>query len=211
MEKKMYQGIVLLFCLCAGMWLNAQEAVSPSLLETAVTRLDTVTTVSGWKEVRQDFERLYAAESPGWLPAYYLAYTDITLLFLSSDPVEKEGYKEEAGTCLEQLERMELPDEAARSETSTLKGYWYYARVALDPAVNGPKYAGLITACFAEALRRNPANPRALSLNASFQRHMATFLHRKYEAYEAEMERAARLFEAQSRSGVMPRWGNRTH
>ena len=202
----MYGVAIVLVCICGRGSVKAQEPAVHPLLEAAVARLDTVSSAGGLKEVRKEFERLYAAEAAGWLPVYYLAYTDISLLFFPARDAEKEQYRNEAETCLDQLAKMKLPD-AVRSEVAALKGYGYYAQVALDPAANGPKYAGIILSCFAEALRLNPANPRAILLNALFRKHMAAFLHQEYGAYAAEVQRADSLFDAESRSALVPRWG----
>lgn len=207
MKTKMYCVVIAFICAYWCGFASEQEPFVHPLLEATVARLDTVSSVGGMKEVRKDFERLYIAEPDQWLYAYYLAYTDISLFFLSTEAIDRERYQAEAENCLDELARMKLPDDAARSEVSTLKGYGYYARVAVDPATNGPKYAGVITSCFAEAMRLNPANPRALLLNTRFQKNMAVFLHQNYDAYEADIQRATRLFEKESHGGVRPHWG----
>lgn len=207
MKTKMYLVAIVWVCLCGRASVRAQEPTVHPLLEAAVARLDTVSSAGGLKEVRKEFERLYAAEAAGWLPVYYLAYADISLLFFPARDAEKEQYRNEAEACLEQLEKMKLPGDAVRSEVAALKGYGYYAQVALDPAANGPKFAGIILSCFAEALRLNPANPRAILLNAQFRKHMAVFLHQQYDAYAAEVQRADSLFDAESRSALAPHWG----
>lgn len=203
----MYWITILFVYACRCGFIYAQEPVVHPLLEAAVARLDTVSSAGGLKEVRKEFERMQAAEAAGWLPVYYLAYTDISLLFFPVRDAEKEQYRNEAETCLEQLAKMKLPGDAVRSEVAALKGYGYYAQVALDPVANGPKLAGIILSCFAEALRLNPANPRAILLNARFRQHMAAFLHQQYGTYAAEVQRADSLFDAESRSALAPHWG----
>lgn len=176
------------------------------MLETAVARLDSARTPADWKAARALFQRLASCDTGNWLPVYYQAYTDIELVFRTADASEKQLYLEEAGVCLATLEKMKTTDATVRSEWLTLNAYWHYARVAVDPAVNGPKYAGVITARFAEALQLNPRNPRALLLNASFQQRMAAFMNGSYPGYADDRTQAAALLD-QEAVGVLPHWG----
>lgn len=183
----------------------AQSALTP--LQKAVARLDSARTPAEWQQVRAQFERLSSVDASSWLPTYYLAFTDIELFFRTSGGEERAGYLEEAAACLDRLKEMKVKDPAERSEIATLRGYEYYARVAADPAQNGPKYAALILSSFGEALRLNPDNPRALLLNASFQKHMAAAMRQTYEPYNDERSRAAALLERPVSPAEFPHWG----
>lgn len=179
---------------------------STQLLEKAVATLDTTRSPSGWKVARDQFQRLSVADAANWLPLYYQAYTDIELVFRTSRVEERSLYLQDAGICLERLNKMKPSADAIRSEWLTLSGYWYYAQVAIDAAANGPKYAGLISARFAEALQKNPRNPRAILLNASFQQRMAAFMHTSYPRYADDLRQASALLE-QETANVFPHWG----
>lgn len=186
---------------------RCDSACSP--LQQAVARLDSASTPAEWLQARARFERLSLADDAGWLPCYYLAFTDIELFFRTSDEKEQTLYLEEAGQWLDRLKKMKMKNPAERSEIATLQGYWHYARVAANPGANGPKYAGLVLSSLGEALRLNPENPRALLLNASFRQRMAAAMRQTYEPYQAEMDRAAVLLEQPVTPAESPHWGKR--
>lgn len=200
--------VILLIGICTIFLSFAFVKAQPStlLLEKAVATLDTTRSASGWKAARNQFQRLAVADAGNWLPLYYQAYTDIELVFRTSDVEERSLYLQDAGRCLEKLNKMKTSSDAIRSECLTLSGYWYYAQVAVDPAGNGPKYAGLISARFAEALQSNPLNPRAMLLNASFQQRMAAFMNTSYPRYADDRQQASVLLE-QETADVFPHWG----
>lgn len=202
--KRVILGIALGTFFFSFSFVKAQP--STPLLEKAVAALDTTRSASGWKAVRNQFQRLAVADAANWLPLYYQAYTDIELVFRTSDVEERNLYLQDAQICLEELNKMKPSADAIRSEWLTLSGYWYYAQVAVDPAANGPKYAGLISARFAEALQRNSENPRAILLNASFQQRMAAFMHTSYSRYADDLRQASGLLE-QETADVFPHWG----
>lgn len=188
---------------------NAHSQSISAPLESAVRQIDQASNPAEWKQGRSAFERLTMVDATAWLPMYYLAYTDIQLSFMSSDPKEKMQYIDEAQTCLEKLQKMKVQDPKDRSEISTLKGYWYYAQMAMNPAVNGPRYSGAIINCYQEALKLNPNNPRAIFLNASFQENMAQFMNGHYPSLEEDMKRADVLFSQEPTDTVAPHWGRR--
>lgn len=183
----------------------AQSALP--LLQKAVAQLDSARTVPDWQQARTQFERLSSVDGSSWLSVYYLAFTDIELFFRTSDEQERTRYLKEAAECLDRLKEMKVKNPAERSEIAVLGGYIYYARVAANPGENGPKYAGLILSSFGEALKLNPDNPRALLLNASFQKRMAAAMQQTYESYEEEMNRAAALLEQPVSAVEFPHWG----
>lgn len=184
-----------------------QSPLTP--LQQAVARLDSAVAPAEWQQVRALFERLSSVDTSSWLPTYYLAFADLELFFLASDRQQQARYLEEAGACLDRLKEMNVQNPAERSEIAALRGYWLYARVAADPGENGPKYAGLVLSSFGEALRLNPANPRALLLNASFQKHMAAAMRQTYPPYEEEMRRASALLDRPVSPAEFPHWGRR--
>ncbi|MDH6358084.1 hypothetical protein [Parabacteroides sp. PF5-9] len=187
--------------------LNGQTTATSDPLATAVERLDQAQTPDDWKQTRILFERLASVNPEALLPTYYLAFIDIQLSFIVTDQKEKYQYLEEAETYLEKLKKTKLSDKAIRSEISTLKGYWYFAQMALNPAVNGPKYAGVITAAYSEALQQNPDNPRAIVLNAHFQQNMSNFTGGSYASFESDMKQAKTLFETIPVDPLLPHWG----
>lgn len=205
MKKLVVCLMVLLVC---NVWcMNGQDQAMTRQLELAVTALDGAKSTAEWQLARGRFERLSMVDKENWFPCYYLAYTDITLSFQTTSADEKQKYLDDASACLEKLSQMKVTEKTILSEINTLQGYWYFAQMAINPAVNGPKYAGAITACFAKAIQLNPENPRAIFLNAYFQKSMAAAMQQNYPTFGEEMEQAAALLAGQSRESTMPHWG----
>lgn len=200
----MYAFIALLSSL-SNVSIHSQSSSTP--LETAVKQLDLAENVSDLKQVRLQFERLSVMDPTAWIPYYYLAYIDIELSFYVTDGKEKLQYLEESQTYLDKLKKMKITDPKELSEISTLRGYWYFAQMAINPATNGPRYSGVIINCYREALKLNPDNPRAIFLNAHFQQNMARFMGSSYPQFDKDIEKAQSLFENESTETVLPHWG----
>lgn len=200
--------ISLVVLLAGNVWsMNSQTSVVNKQLEIAVTALDEVKSPADWQLVRGRFERLSVVDQANWLPLYYLAYADIMLSFRASSADEKMKYMDNASTCLEKIKSVKVTDPVALSEIATLRGFWYFAQMAINPAVNGPKYAGVTTASFTEAIQLNSENPRAIFLNAYFRKSMASAMNDTYEPFSKDLERADLLLAQQSAQGIMPHWG----
>jgi hypothetical protein len=182
---------------------KAQDSVLTNKQVAAVTALDNARSPEQWAEVRNHFERLSTVYPTDWLSAYYQAYAGITLFFMSAG---NTNYLDDARKCLDKLSNMkQLPSEVI-SEIKTLNGYWYYAQMSINPAVSGQKYAGVVISSYAEALARNPQNPRAISLNAHFQKSMAAFMNSEYKNFDSDMEKAKSLYQAQDKTTTFPHW-----
>jgi len=200
----MYVFIVLV----SAQWsINAQSQSPVTPLEKTVKQLDLAENVSDLKQTRLLFERLAMMEPSLWLPHYYLAYIDIELSFRIDDEKEKQKYLEESQTYLDKLKKMKVTNSNDLSEINTLRGYWYFAQMAINPAVNGPRYSGVIINCYSEALKLNPDNPRAILLNAHFQQNMAHFMNGAYPKFDEDVQKAQRLFEVESTESPLPHWG----
>jgi len=203
--KQKISLVMVMFILMNG-YAYGQSATN-TLLEKAVSTLDNARSVDEWKEARGIFERLSSVDPQNWLPLYYLAYTDITLSFQVEDEKKKSKYLTEAEDYLNQLKKLKISVPEESSEISTLRGYWYYAQMAINPGTNGPKYAGIITGCYKEALISNENNPRAILLNALFQKSMASFINGNYPEYENDLKRAKDIFDLPVTNPVFPHWG----
>lgn len=184
----------------------AQEDVLNSQLKTAVTRLDAARTVEEWQETRNLFQRINTIYPSDWLSGYYLAYTNITLFFRSDDADARTKLIDEAGATINNLKRIKGLSKEARSEISTLNGYYYYALMSVDPQANGPKYSSNVIASYAEALKLNPENPRAILLNAYFQRNLSSFMGGTYATFDSDKAKAKELHGKEAKDSVLPHW-----
>jgi hypothetical protein len=151
---------------------------------------------------RAQLERLCTDSAANWLTFYYFAYTDIELSFRVEDVNQKLQYIREAQHCLSKIK------DGDRSEVETLRGYSCFALMAIDPAVNGPKYAAEIIVHYETALKANPSNPRAVLLNAIFRQNMAKSMGGAYNDLEADIARSRKLFASQDTTASKPCWGS---
>ncbi len=204
---KQLSSILFIMCLCYFCGVSVQAQDFSKALETAVQSVDQATSEVDWKQARSRFERLAGANAADWLPWYYVAYVDIELSFRVTDPAEKQQYLQDAETCLDMLKKLKITDPKALSEVNMLRGYRYFALMAIDPATNGPRYAGVVAEYYGEALKQNPDNPRAIFCNAQFQHQMAAFMGGAYKLFDADIERAQILFASEAKDTVSPHWG----
>jgi hypothetical protein len=195
-----------LFLTVAATAVYAQEDALNRQLTAAVASLDSVCSAADWQEARNRFQRIHTVYPADWVSCYYLAYTGISLFFAEGDAGAKQKLIEEAGATIDKLKRMKNLSEQIRSEICTLNGYYYYALMSVDPQVNGPRYTGRVVSLYAEALRLHPQNPRAILLNAYFQRNLSSFMGGAYASFESDKARAKELHEQEDKTSVAPRW-----
>jgi tetratricopeptide (TPR) repeat protein len=184
----------------------AQEDAPARQLMTAVTALDNARSAEELQEARNLFQRIHTVYPDDWASCYYQAYINITLFFMNKAPDVKQKLIEEAEANIDKLKRLKNVSTEARSEISTLNGYYYYALMSADPQTNGPKYTGNVISSYAEALKLNPQNPRAILLNAYFQRNLSSFTGSTYTAFESDKAKAKELHEQEDKSSIMPHW-----
>jgi hypothetical protein len=183
----------------------AQEDALNRQLTTAVTSLDNARSTEELQEARNLFQRIHTVYPDDWTSCYYQAYINLTLSFRTNGDA-KQKLIEEAEADIDKLKRMKNVSKEARSEISTLNGYYYYALMSVDPQTNGPKYTSNVISSYAEALALNPQNPRAILLNAYFQRNLSSFMGRTYTDFESDKAKAKELYEQEDKTSVMPHW-----
>lgn len=199
----MKKNVLILVVLIIGLLsVKAQQDVISQQLQIAVSRLDTTKSVDGLQEIRNLFERIQLNDTENWLPVYYKAYTDIRLFFVSQD----ESWLEDAGKCLEELRKRKKLSDKERSEVQTLAGLLYYSYMSIDPAVNGPRYSNITIAAYAEALKLNPQNPRAIALNAFFRQSMGAFMGSGYPALQDDLAKARKIYTEENKATILPHW-----
>jgi len=203
--------LTVLFCVWLVNGISAQNDTPNPLLTGMVKSLDESKSPEELKKVRASFERLSSLSESGWLPLYYMAYIDIELSFVSPGETDKNQYLEEAGNYLDKLKKLKVKGNHELSEINALRGYWYFAHMAINPGVNGPKYASLTINAFSEALRLNPDNPRAILLNAFFQHNMAKFTGGEYGQLNQDIQKAGLLFDKETTDSPLPHWRKNLH
>jgi hypothetical protein len=184
----------------------AQEDAPARQLTTAVAALDNARSSEELQEVCNLFQRIHTVYPDNWASCYYQAYVNITLFFRNNAPDVKQKLIEAAEANIDQLKRMKNVSKEIGSEIHTLNGYYYYAVMSADPQRNGPRYASHVISSYAEALKLNPQNPRAILLNAYFQRNLSSFMGGTYTSFESDKAKAKKLYEQEDKTQVMPHW-----
>lgn len=170
-------------------------------LDEIALRINRPTGTSELMAARAQLERMSSQPEADWLTFYYLAYADLELSFRMENTEHRSQYINEAQNYLKKI------NGGDKSEVETLRGYVYFALMAIDPATNGPKYYTDIISCYSKALDANPDNPRALLLNAIFMNNMTKSMGGQYKQFEADVVRSRELFEKQDSISVNPHWG----
>ncbi len=176
--------------------------VSAQTLEEIAQKINRPMATSELMATRAQLERLSTMSSVDWLTIYYSAYADIELSFRVENINQKVQYIDEAKAYLDKIKGGD------KSEIETLRGYSYFALMAVDPQTNGPKYATDIIACYEKALKANPDNPRAILLNAIFRNNMSKAMGTRYKEFETEVIRSKELFALQDTTSIKPYWGS---
>jgi len=191
-------------CFLSSLLLTLSIVVSAQDFAPVVQNVNKAQEVYDYIQVRSQLERFQLAQPQLSIATYYLTYVDIQLSLVTPDADKKAKYLVEAETYLNKLSGLNDID---KSEVFTLKGLRLYALMASDPQVNGPKYSGEIISVYATALAINPNNPRAIILAALFKNDMAKYLHKTYESFPKDIEKASALFAAQDSTLLTPTWG----
>lgn len=155
-------------------------------------------------ETRNRLQRECQTPEATWMTVYNLACTDILMTFGLKDEKLQSQLLDEAEKYTSALEDRE---EADKSEVEALKAFRYLALMNMNPAVNGPRYAGSVQVALEKSQKLNPDNPRAVILSAIYRQKMSAFLHQEYREYESEMARARGLLERQDSTRLAPVWG----
>ncbi|MBC9911839.1 hypothetical protein [Chitinophaga varians] len=142
---------------------------------------------------------------PGeWLPDYYIAYFDLQLVLSKATDRPADLLQEAA----EKLAVLKSNAKANASEVYTLEGYYYYAMIAQDPAVNGQKYFREVVAGYEKAIRLDPSNPRPQLQLAIFQNRMAAFMKQTDNGFCDKLQQLEQTFrDFKPASAVAPGWG----
>jgi len=184
---------------CSGSVYAASEY--EKVMGGVLDKLDSAKTIDDLLQCRSQFERISAMYPENWLPVYYVAYSDIQIVFYPGE-ADKQQLLDDAKTKLEQL-----ADNAGAdlSEVNTLWGYYYNALVMLDPQ-NGQKYYQMVLEYYEKAIRQNPENPRPVCLMAFYKQYLPPFLKSEKEIAEGKAK-AKELFDKEERTIQKPYWG----
>ncbi|MGB5982699.1 MAG: hypothetical protein WBG46_11205 [Nonlabens sp.] len=155
------------------------------------------------QKASQQFERIAAAEKENWVPAYYVALTNINSSWGQNGKEQTFNYMKKAQDYIDQAEALS-PDNV---EIMVLQGMLNTCMIQYDSSVYGMKLSGPTTAIYEKALAMAPNNPRVVSNKAQWSMGLARFFNKPTQPYCDEIIRAIELFEKEEQNGFQPRWG----
>lgn len=156
-------------------------------------------------EASQLFERIAAAETDNWLPAYYAAQT------LIIDAFSKLNDSDALETQLSKAQNF-LNDATAISkenpEIMVMQAMLYTVYVASDGATYGMTLSGKILALYAQAGQIDPTNPRVVFNKAEWEMGSARYFGQDTKPFCKEIERSLELFaNFKPETEFHPNWG----
>lgn len=155
-------------------------------------------------EIANTFDRIARKESGKWLPFYYAAYANVSVLFFSHDlsADEKSTYLDQAQEELNAA--FKLND--AESENHVLQALIYQMRITGQ--ADARQYSSLADESLAKAELLNPQNPRSYYLKALNLYYRPKEFGGGVEVAKPLFEKAAALFEkSKEQDKLLPGWG----
>ena len=149
-------------------------------------------------------ERISLVKSDEWLPFYYSAYAYINASFIEKNTGTKNAYCKKVKNLITKAKEIN-PDD---SELDVLEALLCYALMEITPMVNGPIYLPRANKALAEAIKKDPGNPRIYYLKGKSTMYMPDFMGGGKEAATPILQEAMKLFEKFiPETDVHPAWG----
>lgn len=181
----------------------SNEAYQKAMTES-IGKLYQATTIAGYIEIANQFERIASMEKSEWLPLYYASYAYIMISFQEPENAKKDQYLDQAQKLLDLAMKID-PNE---SELYLLQGFLYPSRITIDPMTRGVELMPEMNKALDKALELNPDNPRVYFLRATMTFHMP-------EAYGGGAAKALPLYQVadekfrifKPKTPLSPDWG----
>lgn len=148
------------------------------------------------------FERIAGAEKTQWEPYYYSAFGRVMMALKETEGSRKDSQLDLALDAISKGTGLA----PAESELAALEGFVHMIRVTVDPAARGQQYSSKAYEAYGKALQLNPANPRALALQAQMDFGTAQFFHASTAGACEANNKAIPLFTAPT-NPLAPSWG----
>lgn len=154
--------------------------------------------------IANTFDRIGQKEASQWLPYYYAAYANLSVLFFNQDLSVDEKIKN-LDLAQKELDKAATLNEN-ESEIYVLQAFIYQMRIT-DPSL-GYKYLTLSNESLAKAKTLTPENPRYYYLKGMNVFYTPSEFGGGKEAAKPMLEKAAELFaKATQENPLLPSWG----
>ncbi len=201
--------LVMLLLTLFGAALFAQNDAYTDAMTQSVAQIDTAKTSSDFQNCANVFARIAATEPGQWLPAYYAAYGNLMVGFLTN---EKDLNAAIASFDLAEAQLEKIRSlQPNSSELAVLEAYLLIGRLMENPMALGAQITPRVFALLEKAAALDPANPRAPFLRGTYVLNMPEFYGGGAANAKPYFEKAAALFEQEKDRGLLPHWGKRVN
>jgi hypothetical protein len=154
-RKKQYLSLSLVLALGLCLQGFSQERTYTVSVAKGLKILDTAKN-SGFAKAAEQFTQITKTEQKEWLPYYYAALSDILVAFQKKGR-EIDTWCDKADLLISKADSLK----GDASEILVLRSMSASARINVNVLGRGQKYGGLALSEAEQAIKANPANPRA--------------------------------------------------
>ncbi len=184
---------------------SAQSDKYQKAMARTVALFDTAQSVATTQTLLGAFERIAAVEKTQWLPYYYAGMNAVNRANREPDKNRVDGWADQADLFARRADSLS----PANSEVSCLLAMIQFARINVDFMGRGPTYSARGAELLQQALKQNPANPRAMLVLAQLRSSApAGFGGDKAMACQLASTALA-LYTTTSTDGIEPHWGRK--
>ena len=196
-------AILILFVLTVQT-VFSQDTAYYSVLRRGINVSNQGYSSENFLELANICERISLVKSDEWLPFYYCAYAYINASFIEKNRGTKDAYCKKAKSLITKTKEIN-PD---NSELDVLEALLCYAVMEITPMVNGPIYLPRANKALAEAIKKDPGNPRIYYLQGKSTMYMPGFMGGGKEVAIPLFQKAMELYEKFTpETNVHPAWG----
>ncbi len=181
------------------------ETTFNTLLGQTLTSINSQKTLEGLTANINKLKRLSNLYPNEWLSDYYIALLDIKVCFATADIDKKNTLLKDAK---EKIEILKKKKNANESEVITLDGYYYYAKIAMNPQKNGQLFYQDAIGNFLKAKAIDKNNPRPVLLLSIFQHNMSKFVGGNENDFCSKLNQIELMFKKIIiKDKLQPKWG----
>jgi tetratricopeptide (TPR) repeat protein len=198
MKKTVLLSVILTSFIIAAFAGNYEKT-----MQTNIEKMNQCTNAEEMVSLANAFERVAQKETEKWLPYYYAAYANTSVLFFDQkmEADKKKEYLQNAQNNLDEA----IALEPGESENYALQALIYQISI-INPS-DGQKYMGKVNEALAKAEALNENNPRVYYMKGTMLFHTPEQFGGGKKAAKPMFKKAAGLFENTSNNGLMPSWG----
>lgn len=199
------KNLLIILAIVITSILNVTAGNYEEVMGTNIQKLNKTQNAEELSRLSNTFDRIAQKETDKWLPFYYSAYAQVSVLFFNHEltVAEKNTTLDKAQSKLDKAMQLNTTE----SENHVLQALIYQMRIT-DPSL-GYKYSTLENEALAKAETLNPENARIYYLKGSNLFHTPAQYGGGKEVAKPLFEKAAKLFENSSdENKLLPSWGS---